>query len=194
MSKATQANGQKKAPANVIALNQGQAYDLSNSKLTKRELAGKGLFNEGMVRQYQPEITSEPEPVFVYAMINGYCVTYEVVPPGITGTMHCECPDRKHNLKDAELCKHLYAARHYAEANREALAMQQPEPKPLTKDDRITRLATLNTATAILQSHNKPIELRDVIELATQLEMWAHGKDKEVRNSIVNGYIDEMFN
>lgn len=135
-TQATQANRQKKAPGVGGTTAQGDVTSIC--KHTKRELAGKGLFNEGMVRQYQPVITSEPEPVFIYAEVNGYGVTYEVVPPGITGTMHCECPDRKHNLSERELCKHLYAARHYVEANREALAMQQePEPRPLTKDERI---------------------------------------------------------
>ncbi len=121
MRKATQANGQKKAPATVITLNQGQAYDLSNNNLTRREAAGKELFAKGKVRPYMPRITSEPEPVFVYAEVDGYCVDYEIVDFGIIGSMHCDCPDKEHNLNSRELCEHLCAARCYVEVNREAL-------------------------------------------------------------------------
>ncbi len=163
-TQATQANGLKKAPGVVVATAQGKKREglfMSNSKLTKRELAGKELFAKGKVSPYMPRVTSEPKPIYIYAVVDGYRVSYEVVPRAVTGVMRCECAE-KNSLHWREFCEHLFAVRHFAEANLEALIKQQM--------------------------------LRDVIELASQLEMWAHGKDKEVRNSIVNGYIDEMFN
>ena len=48
--------------------------------------------------------------------------------------------------------------------------------KPLDRHSTITRLAVLNTAVELLETHRKPIELSDVISLATQLEAWASGR------------------
>jgi hypothetical protein len=42
------------------------------------------------------------------------------------------------------------------------------------KDTRITRMATLNTATAILSSGGRTCELADVLKLAAQLEVWVN--------------------
>jgi hypothetical protein len=39
-----------------------------------------------------------------------------------------------------------------------------------------TRLAVLNSATEILKTHRKPVELNEVLSLASQLEIWAFGK------------------
>lgn len=45
-------------------------------------------------------------------------------------------------------------------------------PGPDAKDVRITRLAVLNTATAILSSGNRATDAKSVVELATRLEAW----------------------
>lgn len=44
---------------------------------------------------------------------------------------------------------------------------------PPTRDQTITRLATMNTATTILSSGNRPTSVDDVLALAAQLEAWA---------------------
>jgi len=38
-----------------------------------------------------------------------------------------------------------------------------------------TRLAVLNTAVELLRSHRKPIEIAEVLSIASQLEQWALG-------------------
>jgi hypothetical protein len=50
---------------------------------------------------------------------------------------------------------------------------QEAPSKDFDKQATNTRLATLNTATEILKTHRKPLELADVLSLASQLETWA---------------------
>lgn len=58
----------------------------------------------------------------------------------------------------------------------ETLATPEPAPArstPTGRDGVVTRLAVLNTATAILGSGNRPVDPVDVVRLAGQLETWA---------------------
>ncbi len=49
---------------------------------------------------------------------------------------------------------------------------ESPVIVPAERDARIMRQAVLNTATAILTTHQRPITLADVLTLAGQLEGW----------------------
>ncbi|MGE5446222.1 MAG: hypothetical protein ACM3SR_16775 [Ignavibacteriales bacterium] len=117
-----------------------------------------------------------------------------------TEKMQCECPDYKTRK---QTCKHLFAAMLFVknrgkqgiehlngfsnDFNRNG-AKSNPDPKHISnkvreayskdfdKQATITRLATLNTATEILKTHRKPIELAEVLCLASQLEQWALGE------------------
>jgi hypothetical protein len=45
------------------------------------------------------------------------------------------------------------------------------------KQDVVTRLAVLHAATKILKTHRRPIELKEVFEIAKKLEAWALGEE-----------------
>jgi len=55
----------------------------------------------------------------------------------------------------------------------EKMPGQQPGPANGSRDTTITRLAVLNTATAILSSGNQVVDADEVLALATRLEAWA---------------------
>lgn len=103
-----------------------------------------------------------------------------------TEKMQCECPDYRTRK---ETCKHLFAATLFVK-NREKETIEDLESisvngkgsarkdvgstkdthKPLERQSSITRVAVLNTATEILKTHRKRIELADVVSIASQLE------------------------
>jgi hypothetical protein len=112
-----------------------------------------------------------------------------------TEKMQCDCPDHR-TRKQA--CKHIFASllftknrgkqtiehlNGYSNGCKPASngkhipnKLQEAHNKDLDKQATITRLATLNTATEILKTHRKPVELNEVLSLASQLEKWALGK------------------
>lgn len=53
---------------------------------------------------------------------------------------------------------------------------KQGPGKALDRQATITRLAVLNTATEVLKTHRKPIELTEILSLASELEAWALGR------------------
>jgi hypothetical protein len=116
-----------------------------------------------------------------------------------TEKMQCECPDYRTRK---QTCKHIYACLLFAKnrgkqviehlnirtnGSNENRTKSEPKPthtpnkaqeahsKGFDKQATITRLAVLNTATEILKTQRKPIELGEVISLASQLEAWALG-------------------
>ncbi|MGE5444087.1 MAG: SWIM zinc finger family protein [Ignavibacteriales bacterium] len=110
-----------------------------------------------------------------------------------TEKMTCTCPDYRTRK---EPCKHLFAAMLFVKnsgkqkieglngnpktepkdtANKPVEAQKQADNKPFDRQSNITRLAVLNTATEILKTHGKPVELTDVVSIASQLEQWALG-------------------
>jgi len=120
--------------------------------------------------------------------------------------VECDCEDKKFNLKDGEPCKHLYAAKLFIEAHDQAAAKAEPfyskkimtyktggdaqkaAPKGTAQAvksfDKETRMAAVNSAVAILSTHNEPITFDQVVELASQLELWtATGKAKPTQSA-----------
>lgn len=53
---------------------------------------------------------------------------------------------------------------------------QEAHSKDFSRQSTITRLAVINSAIELLKTHRKPIELAEVISLASQLETWALSK------------------
>lgn len=54
-------------------------------------------------------------------------------------------------------------------------AQLEPAPSgPANRERVVTRLACMNTATAILSAGNKPVKSEDVLTLAARLEAWAN--------------------
>lgn len=127
-----------------------------------------------------------------YFQVNGY----NCDPDHIS----CDCPDFQFRKKP---CKHIYASQAYRKARfnantngsthkangngngstpkSEGSSKDIPNKpkegysKDFDKQATITRLAVLNTAVELLKTHRKPIELTDIISLASQLEQWALG-------------------
>ncbi len=124
------------------------------------------------------------------------CGYYEVD----TDKMVCNCPD--HSTRK-QLCKYIFASLlftnnrgkqtiehlegHSHDSNGNG-AKSENEPRNGTNKSQeaqikdfnrqttiTTRLAVLNTATEILKTHRKPVELNEVLSLASQLEIWALG-------------------
>jgi uncharacterized Zn finger protein len=123
-----------------------------------------------------------------------------------TGKMQCNCPDNTSRMqpckhifacllfvknrgkqKIEQLDSHGNSSTgsdSHSESNRTVKpkskdALSKPveaHNKDFDRQFTITRLATLNTATEILKTHRKPIELTDVVSIASQLEQWALDK------------------
>jgi hypothetical protein len=97
----------------------------------------------------------------------------------------CNCPDYQNRH---EPCKHYFAAREFQKngckvdleltqetaCGKSGLSGKRVETR-FDKQSTITRLAVLNTATEMLKTHRKAIELNEVVFLACQLEKWALG-------------------
>ncbi len=117
-----------------------------------------------------------------------------------TEKMQCECPD--YNTRK-QICKHIYSAMLFAknrgkqtvehldghnngfngdganpvtQSKHTPSKAQEANSKDFNRQATIhTRLAVLNTATEILKTQRKPIELTDVLSPSSQLETWALG-------------------
>lgn len=124
--------------------------------------------------------------------VNGYQVDIE--------KMTCDCPDHRTRK---ETCKHLFGAMAFVKnrgkakiehinnhsngsnsngANSDSESKHTPNKpqeahsKDFDKQATITRLAVINSAIELLKTHRKPIEIQEVISLASQLEKWALSK------------------
>ncbi len=150
------------------------------------ELNGsKSRYEKGLELNKQGKVSIKNNGLF---KVCGY---YEVD----TDKMVCNCPD--HRTRN-QPCKHIFASLLFtknrgkqtiehldgysngckpaSEAKHTPKKLQEAHNKDLDKQATITRLATLNTATEILKTHRKPVELNEVLSLASRLEMWALGK------------------
>lgn len=157
----------------------------------KQELNGsKARYEKGLELYKQGKVSINGNGLF---KVCGY---YEVD----TEKMTCSCPDYKTRK---QTCKHIYAsllftknrgkqtvehlnshdngsngngAKSEVESKHDPNTVQEVHNKDFDKQATITRLAVLNTATEILKTQRKPIELADVLSLASQLETWALSK------------------
>lgn len=152
---------------------------------------GKARYEKGMALYKQGKVSIGSEGYF---KVNGFTVDAERV--------SCDCPDYM-NRKQA--CKHYYAAclflknrckptiehlEGFTNGNGTSSQSQSKSKveskyvhyknkagsgKGYDRQSTITRLAVLNTATEVLKTHRKPIELDEVFSLAKELESWALG-------------------
>jgi hypothetical protein len=118
-----------------------------------------------------------------------------------TEKMQCECPDYRTRK---QTCKHIFTCLLFVknrgkqtiehldghsndssgnstkppvvESKHTPNKAQEANSKDFNRQATITRLAIINSAIEVLKTHRKPIELTEVLSLASQLETWASGR------------------
>lgn len=162
-------NGVKnRKPRNLVATKlRGNVKGIGNSNYTSLDLQ-KAIYEKGMELYRQGKVRIDSNGYF---KVSGYQVDTEKV--------NCRCPDYQKYKKP---CKHLYSVfafqKHGKPDSHTTMTIgdnSHDTRENVNKQRTITRLAVLNTATAILSTHPEPVKLKHVLSLAAHLEHWALG-------------------
>ncbi len=163
-----------------LTLTQGNQIKEVNGKDTT-EAQGKARYEKGMALYKQGKVSIGEDG---YYKVNGFRVDTERV--------RCECPDYQ-NRKEA--CKHYFAACFFQKNGCKVVKDSTPvntcgkrgtsgKRSESNRQEVITRLAVLNTATEILKTHRKPIEIKEVVILASKLEGWAIAEELMLESAL----------